>query len=115
MFGRCVFVTAMGYGSTSLAQTGCPPHIAAHSGIVPLPSNRLPSFISPGGFPSSRNAFFTKNNAFGSAIPLPHIAYSAALLCRPSCQRIRARLPSSLSACIIFRFGFFPLISQSFV
>ena len=111
--GRCVLVTAIGYGSTSLAHTARPPHITAHSGIVPLPSNRLPNFTSSAGLPSSRKAFLTKNSAFGNAIPLPHMAYSAAMLCRPSCQRINALSLSVLPPCIIFLLGLFLLISQS--
>ena len=86
--------------------------MAAHSGIVPLPSNRLPSFTSCGGFPSSRNAFWIKKRAFGNAMPFPHIAYSAARLCSPSCHRINASLLFSPSARRMTCFGLVFLISQ---
>lgn len=46
MFGNRDFVTAMGNGSISLAHAGTIPTAEAARGHVPLPSNRLPSFMS---------------------------------------------------------------------
>jgi hypothetical protein len=43
MYGKRLFVTAMGYGSTSDAHTGSMPHKAPAKGNPPEPSNRLPS------------------------------------------------------------------------
>ena len=42
-----LFVTAIGYGSTSLAQSGLIPFIAPARGKPPLPSNRLPNVFAP--------------------------------------------------------------------
>lgn len=111
-FGKCVLVTAMGYGSTSLAHTGVAPHITAERGIVPLPSNRLPSFTVSAGRCSSAliwaTARLTKNRALGSAIPLPHILYSAPSVCSWLCHLARA-----LSLVSIDFFGTTPLIVQA--
>ena len=43
--GNLFRVTAIGYGSISLAQTGVIPHKLAVSGNPPEPSNKLPNFI----------------------------------------------------------------------
>ena len=89
-----------------------PPAITAHSGMVPLPSNRLPSFTSAAGFPNSRKAFWTKNRAFGKAMPLPHMEYSADGLCSSSCHFFTAASLLAPSALAMIFFGFCPLILQ---
>ena len=42
MSGKCFWVTRMGNGSISLAQTGIIPFITAARGKPPIPSKRLP-------------------------------------------------------------------------
>ena len=44
--GKCAFVTSMGNGSISDAQSGVIPFRTAASGKPPMPSNRLPSVSS---------------------------------------------------------------------
>ena len=110
--GRCVLVTAIGYGSTSLAHAAFAPHMVAHSGMVPLPSNKLPSFrLSTGRFSSAlicASARLTKNSAFGKAIPLPHILYSALSVCRLLCHATSLSTRSRIGFCTRF-----PLMAQS--
>ena len=60
MFGKRDWVTAIGNGSISLAHAGMIPTAEAARGHVPLPSNRLPSFMFPSlfvGLPSPSESF----------------------------------------------------------
>ena len=58
ILGKRLRVTAIGYGSTSLAHTGSIPHMLAASGKPPEPSNRLPILYVIGVTPYNPSSRF---------------------------------------------------------